>query len=454
MNVRKDQSLDELARTGNVAQFVSFAPDAAGLLCQQFSRVIGYAPNHDFSSLDAALQMLLRNSVDGTINLRSYAPDNPRSREFVYGLATLEEAILAAKRLAREGLFVIANETVDIQDGGISGVVQGDIIEFAPDDTPRCVEKAGVASLPRAWGLAILKAVYGFRPDIDVPYDTRLEFSIHPRPRGYKQSHTLLWEYDKTSVHQAHASLVWPNHFSRHIGDKVFGLLIADYLGLPIPLTTVIGRRVSPFSFGRPTGSFEVWTRTCPQEPEPGRYTSLKGWTDPFKLLATEDPSQKCIASVLCQAAVPAAYSGAAIVTIERDLLIEGKAGEGDGLMLGKDHPEILPEKILGDVRITYEHLASTLGPVRFEWVHDGEKAWIVQLHCGETETSATVLVPGNAAQWRPFDARNGLEALRQFLTDLPADVGVTVKGEIGLTSHLADMIRKAKRPARLTADD
>jgi hypothetical protein len=32
----------------------------------------------------------------------------------------------------------------------------------------------------------------------------------------------------------------------------------------------------------------------------------------------------------------------------------------------------------------------------------------------------------------------------------LPADTGVTIEGDIGLTSHLADLIRKAKRPARL----
>jgi hypothetical protein len=42
------------------------------------------------------------------------------------------------------------------------------------------------------------------------------------------------------------------------------------------------------------------------------------------------------------------------------------------------------------------------------------------------------------------------LEALRGFLDQLPGDVGVRIEGEIGLTSHIADLLRKARRPARI----
>ena len=62
--------------------------------------------------------------------------------------------------MSAEGLFVIANETVDVSDGGVSGVIQGGVAEFAPDDTPRCVEKAGTASLPMDWALALIETVY------------------------------------------------------------------------------------------------------------------------------------------------------------------------------------------------------------------------------------------------------------------------------------------------------
>lgn len=452
MNLRKDRSLDALADSGNVAQFVSFMPDPAAGLLQQYSRVAGYAPNHNFGGLDQALSALLANSAERSINLRSYTPDSPRSREFVYGISSVVEATGHARRLAAEGLFVIANETVDIHDGGVSGVFQGSVAEFAPDDTPRCVEKPGVASLPREWAIHILETVYGFRPNVGDDAGNRVEFSIHPRPRGWKHGHTLLWESEKIQHDASAPSHAWPNRFSRHLGDKVYGLLIANLIGVPVPRTKVFGRRVAPFTFGTPTGSYEFWTRTAPYEPEPGRYTTVKGWIDPFRLLADEDPGHEHIASVLCQDAIPAMFSGAAIVTIDGRLHIEGLAGEGDGLMLGRDLPKDLPQIVRDQVQSVFESLSRHLGPVRFEWVHDGTRLWLVQLHKGATVTSQSVIVPGEAECWVDFDASLGLEALRSFLQELPAGVGVMVRGDIGLTSHLADLLRKSKRPTKKSA--
>jgi hypothetical protein len=89
MSFRKDQSLDGLARVGNVAQFVSFAPDS-GRAVQQFSRIAGYGPNHVFPTNREAIASLLSASPDGTINLRSFAPDGPRSRDFRYAIADIE----------------------------------------------------------------------------------------------------------------------------------------------------------------------------------------------------------------------------------------------------------------------------------------------------------------------------------------------------------------------------
>jgi hypothetical protein len=450
MSFRKDRSLDELARVGNVAQFVSFAPES-GRAMQQFSRVAGYEPNHIFETNYNAIASLLASSPDGTINLRSFTPDSPRSRDFHYGIADADQAHTIAARLCSEGLFVIANETVDVSDGGVSGVIQGGVIEFAPDDTPRCVEKEGTASLPIAWGLSIIRCVYGFEPTIVDAGRGRLEFSVHPKPRGWKKTHTLMWEYEASDSAPVSANLTWPNRFSRHVGDKVFGLLVADKIGLPIPKTTVFARRVAPFSFGQPTGSYEVWTRTCPIEQEPGRFTTVKGWVDPFKLLSVEDPSGRAIASILSQSAVEARFSGAVITDRDGRPVIEGAHGEGDRFMLGTTGPESLPAQIVADVERTYASAASAIGAVRFEWVHDGERVWIVQLHKGGTNSNAAMLVPGEAAEWAVFKASQGLEKLRHFLAGLPDDVGVRIEGEVGLTSHFADLLRKTKRPARIS---
>ena len=438
--IRKDRWLDRLAETGNVAQFVSFSPDG-GKTRQEFSRVAGHAPNDPFLSERLALETLLMRSPEASINIRSFSPDDPRSREFVYGITNVDDAVSALDRLSSEGLFVIANETVDVKDGGVSGVAQGGIIEFSPDDTPRCVEKDGVASLPLHLGMSMLESVYGFRPELGETHGARLEFSVHPRPRGWRQTHTLLWEHEQIGSEQHRPALTWPNNFSRHLGDKAYGLLMAYLVGLPTPRTTVIGRRVAPFSFGLATGSLEVWTRTCPLGMPMAELN---------KKLAAEDKTGTEIRSVLCQAAVPARYSGAAIVTGDGSLVVEGREGEGDLFMLGVNAPELLPGAVIEAVRSAHRRLDDALGPVRFEWVHDGDRVWIVQLHLGATRSTPKVLVPGDAEDWVRFDAREGLEKLRGALQTLRPGAGLALVGNVGLTSHIADVVRKAGKPARI----
>lgn len=448
---RKDASLDRLAEIINVAQFISFSPGK--LPHQEYCRVRGRPPNHKYRDIRLAIGELLAKSADLSVNVRSFRPDSPQSHEFIYGLKTIDDAISATERLASHGLHVIVNETINIHDGGISGVALGDIIEFAPDDTPRCVEKPGVASLPRTIALALLTTVYGFVTDVDLPGRMRLEFSIHPRSVGWRGTHTLGWELEEIEPLKLSPTFSWPNRFSRFIGDKAFGLMIADILGFRVPKTTVLSRRVAPFTFGQSTGSREIWFRTCPAEQVPGKFTTRHGWLDPFKLMSTEDPEGKAISSVLAQANIPAAYSGAVIVDATGQLIVEGKRGEGESLMLGLASHEPLPADILADVSGLYEAIHPILGPVRFEWVHDGFHPWIVQLHRGSTETSQDVIVPGEPGRWRYFDTSDGLSLLREQLSQMAPGEGIVIRGQVGLTSHIADVLRKANYPARISKD-
>jgi hypothetical protein len=452
MGLYKDEGLDRLAQVGNVAQFVAFRPDATGGLRQSTARVEGLEPNAGFDSVEAAVATLLSRSADSSVNVRSYQPEDPRSREFVYGIKDPGEAVGHLRRLAAQGLFLILNETIDVADGGVSGVAQGDLIEFAPDDTPRTVEKPGAASLERDLGLSLLKRVYGFAPDLPGQRSDRIEFSLHPQPRGWRGTHTLLWEVEAASTTPVARPPSWPNKFSRHIGDKVFGLLVAEAVGARVPLTTVVGRRVPPFTFGSPTGYEGLWLRTAPLEPEPGLFTTVRGWRDPFALLLEEDPNKR-IASVLAQKAVRARYSGAAIVGGEGDLIIEGRSGEGDGFMVGRDSATPLPDAVADDVLEAHRKIADALGPVRIEWVHDGEAVWVVQLHVGQTRSTNREIVPGDAERWVDFDPASGLGALRHLLGELEPGTGVTVNGPIGLTSHLADLLRRWSGPSRFGLD-
>jgi hypothetical protein len=140
------------------------------------------------------------------------------------------------------------------------------------------VEKGGTASLPLDWALALVETVYGIPVETVDAGRGRLEFGIHPKPRGWRRTHTLMWEYEGSDSAPAMAAAKWPNRFSRLIGDKTFGLLIAHVMGLPVPRMTCISRRIAPFTFGEATSLKEVWTRTRLREQEPGRFTTIKGW--------------------------------------------------------------------------------------------------------------------------------------------------------------------------------
>jgi hypothetical protein len=285
---------------------------------------------------------------------------------------------------------------------------------------------------------------------LDTPIDSRLEFSLHPQPCGWRNSHILAWEFSSQQSTDLKSSISWPNNFSKLIGDKAYGLLVAHILDLPVPFTTVIGRRIAPFSFGHETGLTTNWLRTSPSEQEPGKYTTQQGWIDPFELLSLEDPQGTAISSVLCQRGVLQMHSGALIVGSDGQLIVEGKAGEGETFMLGTSTPEKLPEIVLSDVKALYYRAKNSLGPIRFEWVHDGEHAWIVQLHVGATRSSEDLITDIAATQWQDFDVSKGLENLRTVVSKLPADTGIILSQRVGLTSHFADVLRRANIAAKM----
>ncbi|MBY2988684.1 hypothetical protein [Rhizobium leguminosarum] len=446
---RKDQKLDHLAERFNVAQFVSFGPGDHGPV-QQYARLSGATPNHPFSSVPAAVEALFAQSAEGTVNIRSFSEADSQSREFLYALDTVDDVVSAIRRISSEGAYTIANETIDVSDGGVSGVAMDGLVEFRPDSTPRGVEGPGFASLPLDWALSVFNTVYGIDVSLDQARDARVEFSLHPLKRGWRQSHLIFWEYGEVDHFDRSAEVIWPNDFSRMIGDKAYGLMIANLIGVPVPKTTVIGRRVAPFSFGSDTGSAERWIRTSPIVQVPGKFTTAKGWLDPFKLVHNEDPDGTALASVLSQQSIPAVYSGAAIEGADGEFIIEGAAGSGEGFMLGTTAPQVMPEDVVAAVSQIRSELSKHLGSVRFEWVFDGSGVWVVQLHTGASQSAGRAIVPGEADHWVVFSVSQGLEALRELLRSLPPDTGIQLDGAVGRSSHIADVVRKANVPTRM----
>jgi hypothetical protein len=446
----KDTILDQLAVRANIAQFVSFSPN----LQQRYARIHGYEANYNFASLSDAIEAIIAQSSESSVNIRSFDPNNPKSRDFIYGLKNISEVQNTVQRLASQGLHTIVNETIDICDGGVSGVLIGDVIEFSPDDTPRCVEKPGTAALQKQLGLKLLEIVYGFKPKLDYPQDVRVEFSIHPLRRGFLHDHTIIWEIENVGVNHSTAKIYWPNRFSRFIGDKVYGLIIAHLLKFPVPETIVFSRRVAPFRFGEKTGNLEVWIRTCPNVQVPGKFTTQRGWCDPFQLMATEDPHGDMIASIIAQAGIEATYSGGLVVTEKtnnEEIIIEGTLGFGEKFMTGEKKRSVLPNEILVSVKELYNQVFAKLGAVRMEWVADSKQIWLVQLHCGATKSSGSKIYPGQPKFYHRFEVERGLEELRNLISTIQGtEEGIILVGDVGITSHFGDVLRRAEIPSMI----
>lgn len=445
----KDEVLDRLADTYNVAQFLSFEPGRA--LRPRFSRLRGLPAGAEHASPQEGVAALLARSSPGTVNIRTFRPDQPKGNPFHYGLSTTDEVLAVVRDHTAHGLHVIVNETIDVADGGVSGVRAGGVTEFAPGGTPRIVEEPGACSLDDAMADALFETVYGVRPFLPHEPEYRVEFSLHPAPVGVRRQRWIVWEVAPVPNQALESQLSWPNRFSRHVGDKAFGLLMADLTALPVPSTLVLARALAPFQFGTVVGTDDLWLRTCPVEFSPGRYPTVRGWTDPFRLLADADPAGDRLASVLVQNGVSAEWSGAARST-SGELVIEGVRGTGEEFMLGLETPGALPEAVRDRVASLLRRAESTFGPIRMEWVADAERVWIVQLN-QQARTDPVTVSPGEATDWIAYDPAAGLDVLHSVVDDARTRrAGVELSRAVGLTSHVGDILRAAKVPARIAS--
>ena len=63
---------------------------------------------------------------------------------------------------------------------------------------------------------------------------------------------------------------------------------------------------------------------------------------------------------------------------------------------------------------------------------------------------SATTIYPGTPARWHRFDPAQDLDRLRDLIARVPAGEGVELTGDVGVTSHAGDLLRRAAIPSRL----
>jgi hypothetical protein len=164
-----------------------------------------------------------------------------------------------------------------------------------------------------------------------------------------------------------------------------------------------------------------------------------------------EDPTGEFLAGVIAQEGVNSIHWGAARLRSGGEAVVEGVEGFGDAFMLGEKPPEVLPETVLREVGEMLQQAWDAIGVGGIEWAHDGERVWLLQLHSGRDSGHGQVIVPGTPGREVTFRVADGLERLRQLVNELGGqDVGVVLDGQVGVTSHFGDVLRRAGIPARV----
>jgi len=454
----KDTVLDNIAQEGgNIAQFVSYSPDGK----KRYSRIRGSDPTRRFASVEEAIQAI-RTTGAPYVNIRSFLPNKPDGNPLFMGRkerwASVVDTADVVRDLFRRGLHVIINEEINVADGGFSGVMFGDVAEFAPMDTPRCVEKDGCAVVHRSVMAKLVRTVYERRISIPFPRGTRVEFSVHPGPVGYFRQTQIIWQVEEKQTAAPKVGYPhWPNRYSEAMGDKAFGLLMAHLHGLRVPFCRVTGRVIPPFEFGEETGSQEVrMVRSCPKVQVPGHFFTHHGWLDVTAEMHKADPDGSKLASYIEQDRVDVEFAGASITGAENELITEGTNQDGERFMTGGVGVSPLPTRVTDAVECVWEAALPLFGPVRFEWVYDTTNTlWIVQFHAGRSLSHGREIVPGDAVRWERFDTTLGLERLRMLVQQARQfKFGIIVVGNVGITSHFGDILRRAGVPSRLERPD
>lgn len=439
----KDEKLFRLAKKYNVAQFVSFSPHGK----QRFR-----AFNHIGSGADVSWTIDEMLKHFDAICIRTFREDCESGNPFVFGVGNIDDALVQVNSFMSQGYHVILNEAISLEDNCSSGVWQDGLVEFAPQMTPRCVENEGCSSIPAKWAEKIFSILYGCENRLwnaqGSKHKRRFEFSIHANDVGYRKERLVVWEEGRGCASKMNLRSSDP--FSRWLGNKAAGLLYSWLAGVPVPRFCVFrrGQETPLFVAGENTGTAKSWTRSCPAERTPGKYSTVRGFCNPHELMEKDGQD---VVSAIVQDEVSAQYSGAGFCS-GKYYNVEGVSGFGDRFMAGEQKPDKLPSKIKHDVRDFMLGLREAIhSPVAVEWAHDGKKVWLLQLHLEDVGSRGAVVVPGEAIKWFAWKSSDGLEKLRSMAAwAKDNECGITLDGGVGLMSHAADIARQFRVPCRL----
>jgi len=161
--------------------------------------------------------------------------------------------------------------------------------------------------------------------------------------------------------------------------------------------------------------------------------------------------NQERLSSIIVQDEVFARFSGALLTDRDGQPIIEGVTGFGDDFMLGRVGPSDLDSNLVNRLRHLHMTLLNYVGSVRAEWVFDGERIWVIQVQQETAVSSGQTIVPGEVESECEFDVSRGLSGLRELVDLIRGNrVGIKLIGNVGMTSHIADVLRRNRIPSRI----
>jgi hypothetical protein len=118
--------------------------------------------------------------------------------------------------------------------------------------------------------------------------------------------------------------------------------------------------------------------------------------------------------------------------------------------MLGKLGPARLPNELKRGLLDLHTVMKSKLGGIRVEWAYDGNEIWVIQLQQIQAMSTGRTIVPGECDNELLFTVKEGLPALRELITKVGRRTCICLVGEVGMTSHSADVPRRSRVPSRI----
>jgi hypothetical protein len=114
--------------------------------------------------------------------------------------------------------------------------------------------------------------------------------------------------------------------------------------------------------------------------------------------------------------------------------------------------PGKLPSELIWMLEQLHSAAAAVCGSIRMEWAFDGTGIWVLQLQQVAAVSSGTTIVPGKVDHELEFDVAEGLDQLRQLVARINTiTTGIKLIGKVGLTSHVADVLRRNHVSSRMT---